>query len=31
MWIDQQAEPHEYWVPGFFEQEEDEIYASTTS
>lgn len=28
MWIDQQVEPHEYWVPGFFEPEEDDIYAS---
>ncbi|KAF8937873.1 vacuolar-sorting protein SNF8-like protein [Dissophora ornata] len=31
MWIDQQAEPHEYWVPGFFEPEEDDIYATTAS
>ncbi|KAF9914783.1 Vacuolar protein sorting-associated protein SNF8 [Lobosporangium transversale] len=30
MWIDQQAEPYEYWVPGFFEPEDDEIYATTT-
>ncbi|KAG9065782.1 ESCRT-II subunit protein snf8 [Linnemannia hyalina] len=31
MWIDQQAEPHEYWVPGFFEPEDDDIYASTAT
>ncbi|KAG0200405.1 hypothetical protein BGX28_006527 [Mortierella sp. GBA30] len=31
MWIDQQAEPHEYWVPGFFEPEDDDIYATTSS
>ncbi|KAF9912475.1 ESCRT-II subunit protein snf8 [Linnemannia zychae] len=31
MWIDQQAEPHEYWVPGFFEPEDDDIYASSTT
>ncbi|KAF9938690.1 Vacuolar protein sorting-associated protein SNF8 [Modicella reniformis] len=31
MWIDQQAEPHEYWVPGFFEPEDDEIYAAPVS
>ncbi|KAF9196936.1 ESCRT-II subunit protein snf8 [Haplosporangium sp. Z 11] len=28
MWIDQQAEPHEYWVPGFFEPEDDDMYAT---
>ncbi|KAG0328231.1 Vacuolar protein sorting-associated protein SNF8 [Podila humilis] len=31
MWIDMQAEPHEYWVPGFFEPEEDDIYAAPAS
>ncbi|KAF9130662.1 ESCRT-II subunit protein snf8 [Mortierella sp. 14UC] len=31
MWIDQQAEPHEYWVPGFFEPEDDDIYASSAT
>ncbi|KAF9216850.1 ESCRT-II subunit protein snf8 [Podila verticillata] len=31
MWIDMQAEPHEYWVPGFFEPEEDDIYATTAT
>ncbi|KAK3811455.1 MAG: EAP30/Vps36 family-domain-containing protein [Linnemannia gamsii] len=31
MWIDQQAEPHEYWVPGFFEPEDDDIYASSAA
>ncbi|GJJ76667.1 ESCRT-II complex subunit VPS22 [Entomortierella parvispora] len=31
MWIDQQAEPYEYWVPGFFEPEEDDIYARAAS
>ncbi|KAG0251091.1 Vacuolar protein sorting-associated protein SNF8 [Actinomortierella ambigua] len=28
MWVDQQIEPFEYWVPGFFVQEEDEDYAA---
>ncbi|KAF9979034.1 hypothetical protein BGZ73_007136 [Actinomortierella ambigua] len=28
MWVDQQIEPFEYWVPGFFVQEEDEIYTT---
>ncbi|KAG0048282.1 ESCRT-II subunit protein snf8 [Gryganskiella cystojenkinii] len=31
MWIDQQAEPYEYWVPGFFEPEEDDIYATAVA
>ncbi|KAF8980982.1 ESCRT-II subunit protein snf8 [Entomortierella lignicola] len=31
MWIDKQAEPYEYWVPGFFEPEDDDIYAATES
>ncbi|KAF9435805.1 ESCRT-II subunit protein snf8 [Entomortierella beljakovae] len=31
MWIDKQAEPFEYWVPGFFEPEDDDIYAVTAS
>ncbi|KAF9113228.1 Vacuolar protein sorting-associated protein SNF8 [Mortierella sp. AM989] len=31
MWIDKQVEPHEYWVPGFFEPEEDDIYAAAVS
>ncbi|KAF9576774.1 hypothetical protein EC968_003281 [Mortierella alpina] len=31
MWIDQQAEPYEYWVPGFFEPEDDDIYATAPS
>ncbi|KAG0316762.1 Vacuolar protein sorting-associated protein SNF8 [Dissophora globulifera] len=28
MWIDQQAEPHEYWVPCFVEREDDDMYAT---
>ncbi|KAG9322660.1 hypothetical protein KVV02_007927 [Mortierella alpina] len=31
MWIDKQAEPYEYWVPGFFEPEDDDIYATAPS
>ncbi|KAI1310259.1 Vacuolar protein sorting-associated protein SNF8 [Mortierella claussenii] len=31
MWVDQQTEPHEYWVPGFFEPEEDEMYTTASS
>ncbi|KAG0230279.1 ESCRT-II subunit protein snf8 [Actinomortierella wolfii] len=28
MWVDQQIEPFEYWVPGFFTQDEDEVNAT---
>ncbi|KAF9174693.1 ESCRT-II subunit protein snf8 [Mortierella sp. AD010] len=31
MWIDKQAEPYEYWVPGFFDPEDDDIYAAAAS
>ncbi|KAF9420709.1 ESCRT-II subunit protein snf8 [Podila epigama] len=31
MWIDMQAEPYEYWVPGFFQPEEDDLYATPSA